>query len=140
MSKVKLAFSPTFPPELRRPVERILRALSPYFCRTVDELRINFHDQRDSAAMITVQYSYRSATIGLSANFATLSEADREHVLCHELSHIPLTPLYNVIDSMMEELPSEEARRMAKLWLEDALEGATEDVARAVLAAHRRQA
>jgi hypothetical protein len=135
---MQIEFAPTFPVELRKPVERLVRAYAPHFCRTVDSLLISFDDQKDSAARILVQHSYRWASISLAANWAKLSPQEREGVIVHELSHIPLTPLYTAMEAMVEELPSEEARRMATKWLEEALEAATQDVSRAVLSAHRR--
>jgi hypothetical protein len=136
---MKIEFAEDFPGELKSPARRMLKTFGAYLCGAVDLIHVSFVDQESSEARVDVLTRYRAAHVQLAASWATLSEEDREHVICHELAHIPLEPVFKMLGTAFTQLRHDESKAIAQEWFTEALEGATEDVARAVLAAHRRK-
>lgn len=105
----------------------------PFFTRQVDRVSVEVTDMKVIAS-ISVLPRYRQANMSISAEYLTLSPEQREEVFVHELAHMILAPIQIAVAPVYGQL-EKQAKEIAEEWLDEALEGATEDLARAMMLA-----
>lgn len=110
-------YRPGIPPEVRGAIEPLLtcwQGVLPSWCHT---LNVIWSEADTGALSIRTQYEYRRATLTVYPNFITCPDK-RERDVIHELMHVLLEPLANVMTDMRDELA--EKCPDVKRWAEEA--------------------
>lgn len=135
---VDIRFVDGFPEEMQGTVRELIEKWCPYFCNQVNRIMIRMEEINEAEAAINVNAPYRIANLYLAPGWMNFDADMRERIIVHELAHILVEPMYSVMDFMNEKLLSQgsASQEITKEWFRRSIEGATEDVARAVFKAH----
>jgi hypothetical protein len=123
------------PPEMRCVVEAALARVQHLLPSSVHELVVQYeNDTGDGASLLCrVDPEYRKITLTVRPAWLNGAPAGREADLIHELSHVPLEPLSDLVRTLIDLYVTDE--KVAKVLHEQrrrALEGATCDVSRMI--------
>jgi hypothetical protein len=116
--------TPQYPDELMEDVARRLEFYTNVLPEWVDQIRV-FYDYEDNEAILGVKqyFSRRLIKFYVGETFANRSDAERDESILHEIAHMFLSPVMEVIDTFKEVLIQDPD--MEKL-VEDQIERAEE--------------
>lgn len=106
--------------------------LLPPWCQ---ELRIRWDPELEATAEVTVHVPNRWATIRIGPPYLEQPQDERLVVILHEILHIALHPYTTATTAAMRHLAGEDRQELLAMgedFVEQALEGVVEDLARSV--------
>jgi len=84
-------------------------------------------------ALSTTREEYRFARITLTPGWLEEAEREREFGIVHELLHIPIAPMHQLMGTAMEKSENEPYKALVEEQWRKAMEGAVQDLAHALV-------
>lgn len=121
------------PAEVRPAIAAALEEAIDVLPRWLTEMSVRWASGSSALAEMNTQADYRRAILTVHAGWLEISPAERVEVIQHELVHVLVQPVVDVLHNVLDACEAPEAvQRFAKEQIRRAWEGATCDVTDAI--------
>lgn len=132
----KVEFDEDVPQEIKKaalPIVERWAWLIPQWCLWLRVGNTTILPENGGYAMNTTREEYRFARIMLTPAWLEENDRDREFGIVHEILHIPIAPMHELMGTAMEKSDNEPYKALVEEQWRKAMEGAVQDLAYALM-------